>query len=203
MNVSHVLEEAKKLFFPDGLSPKGTLADFKFEMMDVRKLPFVNNPTIEEMYETTKLSVLRMYISTKEIERDDSTSGEASCEETDQVQDVDETVHVSDNSGDEIPAIDLHVMSDVGSEVTVGTSQQVMTELSDLEAGHFAQQPFRPTAISPNHTISPNQPGHFAQPAWSFRPTSLVISPNQPGHFAGTTHCNRGLSPRIGDVWSP
>ncbi|PIK41311.1 hypothetical protein BSL78_21841 [Apostichopus japonicus] len=143
--------------------------------MDVRKLPFVNNPTIEEMYETTKLSVLRMYISTKEIERDDSTSGEASCEETD---------HVSDDSGDEIPAIDRHVMTDVGSEVTVGTSQQVMTELSDLEAGHFAQQPFRPTAISPNHTISPNQPGHFAQLAWSFRPTSLVISPNQPGHFA-------------------
>ncbi|PIK49800.1 hypothetical protein BSL78_13302 [Apostichopus japonicus] len=45
-------------------------------------------------------------------------------------------------------------------------------------ASHFAQQPFRPTAISPN------QPGHFAQPRWSFCPTSMVSSPNRVGHFA-------------------
>ncbi|XP_071832423.1 uncharacterized protein [Apostichopus japonicus] len=167
MNVSHVLEEAKKLFFPDGLSPKGTLADFKFEMMDVRKLPFVNNPTIEEMYETTKLSVLRMYISTKEIERDESTSGEASCEETDQVQDVDETVHVSDDSGDEIPAIDLHVMTDVGSEVTVGTSQQVMTELSDLTT-------YEESEI--NLSGHPSNELPSGTPTIVFRPSALAAS---------------------------
>ncbi|PIK62956.1 putative cation channel sperm-associated protein 4-like [Apostichopus japonicus] len=42
-----------------------------------------------------------------------------------------------------------------------------ISELVITLASHFAQQPFRPTAISPN------QPGHFAQPRWSFRPTSM------------------------------
>ncbi|XP_038134767.1 uncharacterized protein LOC119779269 [Cyprinodon tularosa] len=62
-----ILQEGKKLFFPDGISPKGPETDFEFEVWDF-KLNHLTEDTCQSigtMYEAARLTTLRFYISTK------------------------------------------------------------------------------------------------------------------------------------------
>lgn len=66
--VKDLLEVSKKLFFPGGLSQKGNIKDFSCHMRDVRKLPFdASNPSIKTLYETTKLTTIRLYLATEKV----------------------------------------------------------------------------------------------------------------------------------------
>ncbi|XP_024118320.1 uncharacterized protein LOC112139717 [Oryzias melastigma] len=65
--LKHILQEGKSLFFPDGISPKGSESDFEFEVWDFKQ-NCLNDETflsIGNMYEAARLTMLRSYISTK------------------------------------------------------------------------------------------------------------------------------------------
>ncbi|KAK1899296.1 Urease subunit alpha [Dissostichus eleginoides] len=60
-----ILKEGKALFFPEGKSSKGHKSDFKFDVWDFKQNPFPNDVSIEMIYDTVKLPLLRFYIATQ------------------------------------------------------------------------------------------------------------------------------------------
>ena len=57
----HILEQGRNLFFPAGMSKKGSVNDFDFEIHDCcDRLP--DNCTIAERYDITKVKMLRLYV---------------------------------------------------------------------------------------------------------------------------------------------
>ncbi|XP_035986596.1 uncharacterized protein LOC110369478, partial [Fundulus heteroclitus] len=74
--VAQIMELGKELFFPDGLSTKGPAEDFTIDICDFKmnKIPF--NHTVGQMYEQTKLKLLRFYICTKKGASTDHSSEE-------------------------------------------------------------------------------------------------------------------------------
>ncbi|XP_073449707.1 uncharacterized protein [Aquarana catesbeiana] len=61
---TEILHEAKKLFFPNGNSPRGKESLFTFDVCDFQQNPLSDDITIGKMYELVKLSVLRFYLKT-------------------------------------------------------------------------------------------------------------------------------------------
>ncbi|CAH1154527.1 unnamed protein product [Phaedon cochleariae] len=59
-----VLEMSKNLFFPEGVSTKGPITDFKVELVDYKSHKFDENLTVQEMYELSALGTLRFYLAT-------------------------------------------------------------------------------------------------------------------------------------------
>ncbi|XP_030290693.1 uncharacterized protein LOC115592255 isoform X3 [Sparus aurata] len=94
-----ILEEGKKLFFPDGISPKGSESDFEFEVWDFKQncLTDENCLSIGTMYETARLTMLRFYVATKPKEHDDDTS------------ETSEVILVSASGGSEITTVELQL----------------------------------------------------------------------------------------------
>ncbi|XP_063049653.1 uncharacterized protein LOC134444147, partial [Engraulis encrasicolus] len=76
--VQQVMETAKQLFFPDGLSNKGPEEDFDFEMRDFKRNLIPLEDTVGTMYESTKLRLLRFYICSKDRLSDQSSVDEDS-----------------------------------------------------------------------------------------------------------------------------
>ncbi|XP_061152004.1 uncharacterized protein LOC133166039 [Syngnathus typhle] len=68
-----ILKEGKKLFFPDGISPKGSQLDFEFEVWDFKQNCLTDDTchSIGYMYEAAKLTLLRFYIATRPKENQD------------------------------------------------------------------------------------------------------------------------------------
>ncbi|XP_038586911.1 uncharacterized protein LOC119912009 [Micropterus salmoides] len=93
-----ILQEGKKLFFPDGISPKGSESDFEFEVWDFKQNRLTDDTclSIGTMYETSRLTMLRFYIATKQKELDDTSE-------------TSEVILVSAHSGNEINTADLQV----------------------------------------------------------------------------------------------
>ena len=58
-----ILLEAKRLFFPGGKSPRGQEREFEFELWDFaeNKIPAKN--TINDIYESTKVGIVRVYLA--------------------------------------------------------------------------------------------------------------------------------------------
>ena len=59
-----LIEEGKKLFFPNGESSKGKIDNFKFDLLDIQDKSFPNDKNVGDMYEETKLPLLRFYFAT-------------------------------------------------------------------------------------------------------------------------------------------
>ncbi|XP_023818529.1 uncharacterized protein LOC110016336 [Oryzias latipes] len=68
-----ILKEGKALFFPEGKSSKGLESEFEFDVWDFGQNCFPRDVSIENIYNSVKLPVLRFYIATqfKELENDD------------------------------------------------------------------------------------------------------------------------------------
>ncbi|KAA0714789.1 hypothetical protein E1301_Tti006371 [Triplophysa tibetana] len=64
--VSQIMEMGKNLFFPNGESPKGSEADFTFQVCDFKRKQIPLDTTVGNLYEETKLKLLRFYICTKQ-----------------------------------------------------------------------------------------------------------------------------------------
>nr|XP_020466749.1 uncharacterized protein LOC109966335 isoform X2 [Monopterus albus]XP_020466750.1 uncharacterized protein LOC109966335 isoform X2 [Monopterus albus] len=94
-----ILQEGKKLFFPDGISPKGSESDFEFEVWDFKQNCLTDDTchSIGTMYETARLTMLRFYIATKPKELEDDAS------------DTSEVILVSAQGGSEITTAELQV----------------------------------------------------------------------------------------------
>ena len=56
---------ATGLFFPDGKSSKGKLENFDFEMMDFMNRILDSDVTVQELYDSLKVKMLRIYLATK------------------------------------------------------------------------------------------------------------------------------------------
>nr|XP_023022443.1 uncharacterized protein LOC111510736 [Leptinotarsa decemlineata] len=61
---TEVLEKAKNLFFPNGVSTKGHLDDFEVKLLDYKSHECNLDLTIQQMYELSALTVLRFYMGT-------------------------------------------------------------------------------------------------------------------------------------------
>lgn len=69
-----LLEKAKDLFFPNGISTKGRLGNFDIELLDYKSHAFDLNMTIQQMYEISALSTLRFYLATTSKDGGNSTA---------------------------------------------------------------------------------------------------------------------------------
>lgn len=61
-----LLKIAKDLFFPNGKSVHGRLENYECDLLDFQQEPLQDNLTVGEIYEITKINVLRFYLSTSE-----------------------------------------------------------------------------------------------------------------------------------------
>ena len=64
--MEEILQLAKGLFFPNGNSTKGPIEDFTFSVSDFKRKLLCPHVTVGEMYEQTKLKLLRFYLCSKE-----------------------------------------------------------------------------------------------------------------------------------------
>lgn len=59
----------KELFFPKGISPKGPAENFDFEIRDFSQAAVSLKSTVSELYDTSKIRMLRLYICTMEASK--------------------------------------------------------------------------------------------------------------------------------------
>ncbi|XP_065135175.2 uncharacterized protein [Paramisgurnus dabryanus] len=133
--LNDILQEGKKLFFPDGISPKGPESDFEFEVWDFKQNHLTDDTrlSIGTMYETARLTMLRFYIATKPKDLEDDAS------------ETSEVILVSAHSGNEINTAELQVgevmlVSEevqsslnvpVDSEITFGSNYSTADDTED------------------------------------------------------------------------
>jgi hypothetical protein len=67
MTMKALKERAKKLFFPNGNSPSGSVNSFSFKLLDVCDIECEDTDTIEEQYQKSKTKLLRIYLVCKEL----------------------------------------------------------------------------------------------------------------------------------------
>lgn len=65
-SVEELMRIGKDLFFPKGVSSKGPAASYTFEMRDFSQTTIPFSITVNELYEQSKLRMLRLYICTME-----------------------------------------------------------------------------------------------------------------------------------------
>ncbi|KAK1886938.1 PiggyBac transposable element-derived protein 4 [Dissostichus eleginoides] len=70
MTVEELLDIGKALFFPNGKSAKGPLKDFKFDVRDFSHCPVPLENTMQQLYDQTKLRMLRIYTCSKEKDKE-------------------------------------------------------------------------------------------------------------------------------------
>ncbi|XP_034029739.1 uncharacterized protein LOC117513601 [Thalassophryne amazonica] len=110
--VAQILEMAKGLFFPNGNSTKGPVEDFTFTICDFKRNQIPMEDTVGNIYEQTKLRLLRFYLCSKEAEVDED--GVFSSEVFSEEEDLQAAVHdVSDPTGD---VLELRSSSDSDNE---------------------------------------------------------------------------------------
>ncbi|XP_034048418.1 uncharacterized protein LOC117529683 [Thalassophryne amazonica] len=103
---------AKGLFFPNGNSTKGPVEDFTFTICDFKRNQIPMEDTVGNIYEQTKLRLLRFYLCSKEAEVDED--GVFSSEVFSEEEDLQAAVHdVSDPTGD---VLELRSSSDSDNE---------------------------------------------------------------------------------------
>lgn len=82
-NKSALIQLGVGLFFPDGVSKKGTSADMKFSILDFKEVELPENATVGEVYEVAKIGRARFYLSSELINKpSQSTSAVQSPSET-------------------------------------------------------------------------------------------------------------------------
>ena len=73
---SDILEAGKKLFFRDGRSKKGKFDHFDAVILDYQHVPMPDDVTIGDVYDISKMGIVRFYLSTKT--KESFTSGNSS-----------------------------------------------------------------------------------------------------------------------------
>ncbi|KAI9541889.1 hypothetical protein NQZ68_026351 [Dissostichus eleginoides] len=86
VTMEELLDIGKALFFPNGKSAKGPLKDFKFDVRDFSHCPVPLENTVQQLYDQTKLRMLRIYTCSKEKDKE--------------VSPKDATIMLSDTSSD-------------------------------------------------------------------------------------------------------
>ncbi|KAM9436460.1 uncharacterized protein Hap1MRO34_000881 isoform 2-T3 [Clarias gariepinus] len=81
VTVEQILEMGKDFFFPDGLSTKGPAEHFIFHVCDFKRNKISMGDTVGQLYEQTKLKMLRFYICTKDADSSSLIGSESDVEE--------------------------------------------------------------------------------------------------------------------------
>ena len=103
-----LIEKATQLFFPGGKNAEGSLSDFDIDLTDFQQQPIEDTVTVGELYEKTKLPLLRFYLTTKkrdiasDINLEEETS-DATSKEGEKSHDQPDVYHHSSDT----PAIDV------------------------------------------------------------------------------------------------
>ncbi|KAK5870507.1 hypothetical protein PBY51_003449 [Eleginops maclovinus] len=66
VTVAELLEIGKDLFFPDGHSAKGPIGKFEFDLRDFSQKSLPLDCTVNQLYEKTKLRMLRVYTCSRD-----------------------------------------------------------------------------------------------------------------------------------------
>lgn len=119
-----ILQEGRKLFFLDGISPKGLESDFEFEVWDFKQNRLTDDTclSVDTMYETARLTMLHFYIATKPKELEDDASEKS------------EVILVSAHSGNEINTAELQV-GDVMDDFDADQPASEMSVVSEITFG--------------------------------------------------------------------
>ena len=100
-----MIKEGIQLFFPHGESPKGPVSEFVCDVKDFSSRSISEDKTVREMYNETKIPLLRFYFTTEKIEsKTDSKKDESRGSE--EIPGQSNHGEISDDD-DELP--DLHV----------------------------------------------------------------------------------------------
>lgn len=99
-----LIKEGIRLFFPNGESPKGPITDFVTDLRDFSGRSVRNEMTVKEIYDETKLSLLRFYFTTKEKNELKNAEKDENNE-----MDANEISQDDNKSDDEDELPDLHV----------------------------------------------------------------------------------------------
>ncbi|KAF5903560.1 uncharacterized protein DAT39_006712 [Clarias magur] len=81
VTVEQILEMGKDFFFPDGLSTKGPAEHFIFHVCDFKRNKISMGDTVGQLYEQTKLKMLRFYICTKDADSSSLIGSDSDVEE--------------------------------------------------------------------------------------------------------------------------
>ena len=84
-SVKQIMVMAKNLFFPEGKSPKGPVEDFTYEICDFKKQPVAITSTITDLYEQSKLKMVRLYLCTRPFVHSITESDTSDTESHEQV----------------------------------------------------------------------------------------------------------------------
>ena len=101
-----IMEEAKKLFFPDGESPKGPISEFECDIWDFSEREVKNDLTVAEMYDLTKMPLLRFYLATWEKNGTPNQDNGKANDVAEVASKVDVIVHKTANEGQENAKVD-------------------------------------------------------------------------------------------------
>lgn len=64
-----ILSHARKLFFPDDRSSRGTWDDFSHDVVDFKVRRLDDNVSVGQLYEMQKLGIIRLYLLTMDLNR--------------------------------------------------------------------------------------------------------------------------------------
>lgn len=62
---TELIEEAIRLFFPNGKNGQGSVTEFEVDLMDFGEHSLDDDSTVGELYEATKFTIMRFYLTTK------------------------------------------------------------------------------------------------------------------------------------------
>lgn len=72
---NNLIEKALQLFFPERVNVQGKISDFEVDLTDFQENPLSEDLTVEEMYDTTKLPMLRFYLKTTKKRKEKTHTG--------------------------------------------------------------------------------------------------------------------------------
>nr|XP_020470855.1 uncharacterized protein LOC109968716 [Monopterus albus] len=94
-----LIEKAGQLFFPGGKNAEGNLTDFDIDLTDYQQYTLEDSITVGELYEKTKLPVLRFYLTTKKrvlaSDTDQELNSVTAAQESEKTHDTPDHSHTS------------------------------------------------------------------------------------------------------------
>ncbi|XP_074526282.1 uncharacterized protein LOC141790358 [Halichoeres trimaculatus] len=137
--VAQILDIGKELFFQGGHSTKGPVEDFNFSVCDFKRNQNLLHETVGDIYEKTKLKLLRFYICTKEASSTDQPSSEVDGHSDDSLS---EELLVSIDEGGDLQITEHGPYSDADVSITAlqdhGRSSD--SDISE-QSQHFQRSP--------------------------------------------------------------
>lgn len=185
-----ILEHGKKIFFPKGVSKRGKLSDFNFELRDFSAQAIPSESTVGDMYESTDVKMLRYYIFTKRKADQCYDSDEMHLPKLKSSKNLKAKNRVYSDDEDSLPELDLSARklqtSDEGKspnspgfELTKGKTTPTLRNFHTVEEIHLYSLPDLEIPVE-NTTPPPGKPQSNVERHLQKSDTSAVFGPDGP-----------------------